>query len=206
MTNPYHDAPVHVIARQAAKTFGGTQVSCNRDGEYFAHWALVNVEATDTMPAYQLSLTMRGYGTKSGELTVTLCPLHQERDLNGRDGFARASMNSGRELQSLMADISRRLVNAPGTAEMLRDYARRVQELKDRKRGLDANLAELLTCPNARTNPDQPASNYGAEFYNASGTPFSARLSTDGTVRFDRISTVTLERAKRILAILAEGA
>lgn len=205
----YYNSPVNVFARQVAQAFDGNAVPLNRDGEYFEAWANVAVPAHGDTPAYVLNIDRRGYGVKANQVTVSLQPAKLDNDIEtrrvGLNKF-RASMNSERETQSLIADISRRVVNAPGAVEALRGYESLVAEQQARRVGVAEHARKLAELPNVQLDTsNHPPNAYEAYLYNKSGTYFNARVYTNGNVTFDRIGLVSNEQARKILAILAEG-
>lgn len=207
-TPRYYDAPVNVLAREVAKTFGGTAEPMNADGEYFESWAQVRVSAFEQCPAYIITLDRRGYGVKADQVTVSIQPAKRCAEVSNYPPIVwpKAGMNATRDPQAIMADISRRVVNNPAARVALLEYARRVKELDERKAGVAGYLAHLLAdAPNARTVDHYPPTHYGARIFSVSGTHFEAQLSADGAIDFSRTGSVSMDQALRILAILREG-
>ena len=202
----YYDAPVNVLAREAAKVFGGTVERFSEEQECVEHWAVVSVDAFADVPAFRLTFDMRGYGVKKNQVEVRILNQHPNRDIyTGGIDYPRASVNGLRDVQAIMADISKRVVNAPGARIALKEYEDRRAKLEASKRGIADHLARLLDCcPNTRTHKNYPPTAHNAQFFSQGGASFEAVLAADGDVTFRGIAPVPLATAIQILALLAK--
>jgi hypothetical protein len=206
MSKRFEDSPVNTLAKEVAKVFGGVHAPCNADGEYYEGWAHVIVPASSNIPAYEIGLSLGGWGVNKDKVTVSISPTNRNNDISTKAlNFPSAGFNINRDFQSICAGISKRVVNFPGVVDSLLEYERRKQALIDRKKGLEDHVQDVLaSCPNVRVSPTDRSSNSQARLYNTSGIYFTADLYHDGTLSFERISSMSLDQAKRILAILAE--
>lgn len=201
----YYNSTVNMLAREVARTFGGT-VKRNVDDDLYENVACVKVAAFGEVPGYELTLDRRSFGAAAHKLTVRVGPLggvNPDVYMESLKALS-ASFDSRRETQSLLADIGRRVVNAPATRAALIEYEARLKALQARRRGIEGHVKELLAAaPNAMLARDG-VSNYEARIFSRSGVSFNARVGAEGRVSFNRIGTVSADAARRILAILAE--
>lgn len=204
----YEDTTVNVLAKEVAKVFGGEHVELDLDGGFYECFAKVVVPAFDQTPGYELNMRISNYGADKGRVTVSLYPTRTHRDVTTR-GCGEITVNSAREAQSICADISKRLVNKGDVIENLRDNDRRVDEAEAHDVGLAGHLEALQRdCPNVTTLDHFPASGGSVRLFakNMAGNIyFKASLYANGDVGFERIGNVSLDQARRIFAILAEG-
>ena len=206
MSKRYEDTPVNLLAKEVAKVFGGTHVPVGRDNEFYETWAEVLVPAFQDIPAYSLHLSLRGWGAAKDKVTVSLNPIRKDNDvsLSGLN-FPSASFNITRDFQSICSGISKRVVNVAEVVDLLCEFERRKQALIDLKKGLQGHLEDLLkSCPNLEVSHNQTNRDAQVTLWTKGGHSSYVTLYSGGTLGFDRISSLPLDKAKRILAILAE--
>jgi hypothetical protein len=212
-THPHYDTPLNVLAREiaahfAAHTPGPVAVPVGADGEYFPHWAQVNFPADGDTPAFELNLSLRGYGTKKNEVTFSVTPEKATRREGANEtglNLPTASMDSTRERKKLFADLARRVLNSPDLARGLKEHAARVAHIRKRKHDLRNYLQRLtLEAPNADLwcNPRDLSNTGPAPLGSRAGADFRAHLYPDGSVSFDRISSLSFDDALKVFAIL----
>lgn len=198
-TPGYHDTPTNVLARAVAQTFGGA-VHNNDDGELFADYAVVVVPAFGGTPAYEIQIARKGYGARPSRTHVSLFPALRDTDVSTANlRRPEITVDGDRDAQAICADISRRVVNAPGTLEFLRTYDARRLALRERHATLAGTVAALTTeFPWLRkTTPGAPTNECGLY-----GKGVNLRVSND-SVRFDFMS-LTHAQARAVLAALAK--
>ena len=209
---PFYDAPVNVLARAVAKEYHGI-INNSRDGELFEGMARLDCDGPKNHHAhnFQLTLDLRGYGAKKNTLTVRL---HHSGYLPDVD-FSRllgqpcAGINMERGEAVVLKEIGRRVIHAETAAPYLGEIAKRSAIVAERR----ANLAESV----ARVKREFPGlsvgnrysatSSHDATFYNSAGfaSYCTIRVYPEGQVIFDRIEALPWEKARRVLAILAEA-
>lgn len=199
-------ARIHEIAEAVALHFGGKHVPMNRDGEFFDWCARVDVDMPAPSIGYALHLSARTYGADQGKITVTL----GARDYRGdrvsiREPWPSAKVNGARDTQSILAVISRRVVNTPEAAAALAAHAAALAERDARSKGVAGAMAELLASSKAHESVNYPRDTFrGRLFSSPGGVYFSATVTAD-SVTFDRIGSMSLGQAKQIIAILESG-
>lgn len=202
--HPYYNARVNVIAREVAKTFGGKILFVRDDDPLTEYHATVKVEPHGATPGYKISIYIP-YPQK--KVTVRLLPYEQDNDIRTND-FPNATMTADRDLQALMADISRRVVNHAEAIPALKRYAAKLEKKRACERGVKDHLAKILAAvPSAYVSPGYPANSYEGRFFGRGGDKgvgYDARVYADGKVQIDRMGSVTLDQALRILNILGE--
>ena len=199
-------ARIHEIADALALHLGGKHVPANQDGEFFDWYARVEVDMPAPSYSYVLTLTARGYGAKAGQITASLdAPRYKGETIHPRIDWPSASVNGDRDLQSIVADIARRVCNKPEANAALAAHAKALADRDARQRGIEGALAELTRDSSARESCNYPRSSSSAKLFNGNGgTYFTANVSPD-SVHFERIGSVSIDQAKRIIAILEEA-
>lgn len=206
MTQPrYADSPANKLADRIAETFGGKHVVLNRDGEYYESYAEVHLPSGPTgsdVPASIVYVDARGgCGAKANRLTISIGPADTHADVSRRDiSFPRATVDATRDVQAIMADIGRRVVNHKDAAPALREYAKRLAEVRARGEGVKAHLAELARF-GAYTVDHYPPTNYEGRFFTKFG--LDGRVSASGGVWLDRL-TLTIPETQELMKLLAK--
>jgi len=205
MPMKFEDSPVNLLAKEVAKVFGGTHIPLGPDKEYYEGWANVEVPACQETPAYTLHLSLKGYGADKNKVYISLNPIKIDHDVSNYGlTFPKAGFDITRDFQSICSGISKRLVNAQGSFDAIREYETRVQAMEDSKKSLEDHWQDVQkNCPSVQTS-SHTRDTHQIRIYSRGGVSWDGTLSHNGTVSFDRIYSIPLEKAKRIWAILAE--
>ena len=196
---------IHEIADALALHMGGTHVPANNDGEFFDWYACVTVDMPAPSHSYKIGLTRKGYGADAGKITATLAPAPYSGELlQARIPWPSARIDEKRDLQAIVADIARRVCNAPEAATALNAHAAALKERNARAAGVNGAMDDILASCKAHESPNFPRSSSEGRIFSTSGSGyFNARVSPT-SVYFDRLGSVSIDQAKRIIAILEE--
>jgi hypothetical protein len=203
----HYDTTANALARAIARHFGGTVKPPGRDGELYENWATVHMPACDPVPAYSLGIDLRGWGSTAHKATVRVSPLVHDPDVSRRDlEFPEASFDSRRPMPKLMAEIERRVITNPAAKKSLIEYQERAAMRRDSHTALKAHVEKLqATVPGfqLRSRHDQIGA-YNCRFYSYAGVSFDAEVNNDGSISFERISSMDMDTALQIMALLAK--
>ena len=202
----YEDTIVNRLAKEVAKTFGGTHVPVGMDGDFYEYYAKVEVKETSSFPAYAINLYKNGFGSTKDKVEVDIAPLKIDPDVN-RSGlpFPRAGFNINRDFQALCSGISKRVVNCPEALAALKEYQTRLDALNSRRQGLEGHMSELKNaCPSIQFSTNYKKGDTTVRIFSYTGNSANGTLYSDGFIAFDYINSINMDKAQRILNILAE--
>lgn len=158
---------------------------------------------TDDLVIY---VSRKGWGAKADFIEVGVAPNGrlEDNDCNYRLGWPTISLNGTRPVEALVADIKRRVINSEATSSALLKYRENVEAKRSRENDLGRAQQRLVALPNVRFARDRGTSSWTCDFYNYGGSYFNGRVNSDGQVTFERVGSVSMDKAERILKILGE--
>lgn len=187
----YYKVDTQRFARDLCKAMGGT----NLQGEYAMARFMVGTE----------QIWVHGDDWKKRVNIGVSAPdvAHGDRNLyNGDHKTAEASFNPDRPIERLAKEVRTRVIEASKDA-LAKQRAYAAEQIA-RREGIAADAAKLQAeMPNitVRVNDSDKQS---ATIWAKGDIHLSARLNVGGTVYIDRIGSVSVEKFKKIMAILEE--
>lgn len=185
--------------------FGGTYTpALGPDGDH-ERWADILFPALEALPACRVHLALKGRRPPLlYRLVASLHPIHWKSDVVTYGiRFPSAVLDITHDFDSICTEIWERVVNVDGVVKSLLEYDQYRQEVMDNKKRLDENLLELVAIlPNIRVSDS--SLNDTTEFKLYNNAPLIHANLRANSFTFTRIGTTSVDKAKRILAILAE--
>lgn len=193
----YNDLDVSHFVAALAPVLGGTIFKAP-DHEDRTHWAGIvvgqdRVDVSRSWPRGKVTITIRPADLSNEELR------HAQDCV--REKAPEATLDPKRPLEALARDIKRRVIDpAQERHKKMRDAVAakrdRVGELAETVERYRAAFPDLsIDC---KPNEEQ------ASIWSGKGTYIKARLYGNGSVSFEHLGSISEEKARRILAILAE--
>lgn len=195
--NRWNEIDVRPIAAELATILGGTVDGTNRDGETFDHWATIDIGA-DCIDIRRAKPTRLEISISANDVPAAIV---------GRIGCLKApsvTIDGTRDSAAIAKDIKRRVIE-PAQAG-LADYRAKAQDIKTRDGSLAAVVASLQAdFPNLRFTLESGRETASMAGGHKAATYCHARVEPNGDVYFERIGTLSADKARQILAILDRG-